>query len=65
MKECIHDGKKVTGWDQVTCCKCGWISPSGQCRGIHGGWFPSHDAVRDFDKYGAYPNMRDAIPLER
>lgn len=62
--KCQHDGEKITGWDEVTCRKCGWIVPSGQSMGIHDGWFPSHDAHKEFKKYHIYTGMDNTYPID-
>lgn len=60
---CQHDRKTTPSWDYVRCDSCGWISPSGQRRGIHGGFFPSMDAVNAFDKFHTYPGMNTNKPV--
>lgn len=62
--KCQHDGETITGWDEVTCKKCGWIVPSGQRMGIHDGWFPSHDAHKEFKKYRTYTGMDNTYPID-
>lgn len=62
--KCRHDGEKKAGWDEVTCRKCGWIVPSGQRIGIHDGWFPSHDAHKEFKKYRTYTGMDNTYPID-
>jgi hypothetical protein len=63
--ECRHEGEKRVGYDEVTCRDCGWITPSGQHMGPHNGWFPSHDAHKQFKKYGTYPGMDEARSINR
>jgi hypothetical protein len=63
--ECRHEGEKLVGYDEVTCRDCGWITPSGQHMGPHNGWFPSHDAHKQFKKYGTYPGMDEARSINR
>ncbi|HEY0842428.1 hypothetical protein [Methylotenera sp.] len=62
--KCQHDGEKITGWDEVTCRKCGWIVPSGQSMGIHDGWFPSHDSHKEYKKYRTYTGMNEVYPID-
>lgn len=64
-KECQHKNG-TAHWDYYGCNDCGWIMPGGQFRGgLHHGWFPSMDAVREFDKFKTYPGMNEVKPISR
>jgi hypothetical protein len=61
--ECQHKNG-TAHWDYYGCNDCGWIMPSGPNRGgPHNGWFPSLDAVREFDKFKTYPGMSEVKPM--
>lgn len=57
---CDHE-HTTTHYDFVSCNECNWIVPTGQYRGPFKGWFPSMDAVREFDKYRTFPGMQEHI----
>lgn len=61
-KECKHQSGKPR-WDYWECNACGWIQPSGVVRGPNKGFFPSMDAVTEFDKFKYYPGMDEIKPL--
>lgn len=63
-KECQHENGSPD-WDYYGCHDCGWVKPSGQIRGPNNGWFPSMDAVREYDKFKTYPGMNEVKPMSR
>lgn len=60
--ECEHMHGTVPHWDHSTCKKCGWVIPYGQHRGPNNGFFPSMDALLEFDKFKFYPGMNEIKP---
>jgi len=58
---CGHENGHAD-WDFWLCEDCRWLSPSGAQRGpFSRGFFPSLDAVKEFDKYGSFPGMYDLL----
>lgn len=65
---CRHANREHLDYDHVICTDCGWVTPSGEHRGPHRGWFPSPEAVKAWDKYKTYPGMAEHLatpPLQQ
>lgn len=64
--EICHHRQGRADWHHWQCAGCGWIRPGGPTRGPdEQGFFPSMEAVKEYDKFRTYPGMGEVLPMVR